>query len=166
MQERINFRLLGGFGVTSGDPMPRPVLISSPRQRALLAYLALQPGYAESRERLATLGWGDCIDGQARKRFRQSLLRLRREFAQAGADPLVGDRDTLALNPAMVSVDAREFLALAKTGIEEAPERALDLYRGDLLDGISLDIEPFEEWLHQERTRFRTSAAQVFERCA
>ncbi len=162
----MRIRLLGGFGVTSGDPGPRPIHISSPRQRALLAYLALQPGYSKSRERLATLVWGDCTDGQARKRFRQSLLRLRREFADAGADPLVGDRDTLALNPAMVTVDAREFLALSKAATEADLQRALDLYQGDLLDGISLDVEPFAEWLNQERSRFRAMAAQVFERGA
>src|ERR1700692_125876 len=137
MQDRLNFRLLGGFGVTIANRAAPPIHISSPRQRALLAYLALQPDYSESRERLATLLWGDSTDGQARKRFRQSLLRLRREFAGAGADPLVGDRDTLALNPAMVSVDAREFLELSRSGIEADLNKALDLYRGDLLDGIS-----------------------------
>jgi DNA-binding SARP family transcriptional activator/TolB-like protein/Flp pilus assembly protein TadD len=166
MQDLMRIRLLGGFGVTSGDPAPRPIHISSPRQRALLAYLALQPSYSESRERLATLVWGDCTDGQARKRFRQSLLRLRREFADAGADPLVGDRDTLALNPAMVAVDAREFLVLSKAATEADLQRAVDLYQGDLLDGASLDVEPFAEWLHQERSRFREIAAQVFERGA
>jgi DNA-binding SARP family transcriptional activator len=110
--------------------------------------------------------WGDCTDGQARKRFRQSLLRLRRELAHAGTDPLVGDRDTLALDPAMVTVDAREFLALSAAGNEADLHRALDLYRGDLLDGISLEVEPFAEWVHQERSRFRAIAAQVFERGA
>ncbi len=166
MQDLMRIRLLGGFGVTSGDPGPRPIHISSPRQRALLAYLALQPSCSESRERLATLVWGDCTDGQARKRFRQSLLRLRREFADAGADPLVGDRDTLALNPAIVTVDAREFLVLSNAATEADLQRAVDLYQGDLLDGASLDVEPFAEWLHQERSRFRAVAAQVFERGA
>src|SRR5713101_6566326 len=45
-------------------------------------------------------------------------------------------------------------------------QRAVDLYQGDLLDGVSLDVEPFAEWLHQERSRFRAIAAQVFERGA
>ena len=164
MRDQITLRLLGGFGVTSGHP--RPISISSPRQRALLAYLALQPGYSKSRERLATLVWGNCTDGQARKRFRQSLLRLRRELAQAGTDPLVGDRDTLALDPAMVTVDAREFLALSAAGNDADLHRAFDLYRGDLLDGISLEVEPFAEWVSQQRSRFRAIAAQVFERGA
>src|SRR5258708_25443201 len=95
MQDLMRIRLLGGFGVTSGDPGPRPIHISSPRQRALLAYLALQPGYSESRERLATLVWGDCTDGQARKRFRQSLLRLRRGVVGARAPPPVRGPDTV-----------------------------------------------------------------------
>jgi DNA-binding SARP family transcriptional activator len=159
-----NPSIVGRIWRTSGHP--RPISISSPRQRALLAYLALQPGYSESRERLATLVWGDCTDGQARKRFRQSLLRLRRELAQAGTDPLVGDRDTLALDPAMVTVDAREFLALSAAGNDADLHRALDLYRGDLLDGISLEVEPFAEWVSQQRSRFRAIAAQVFERGA
>jgi DNA-binding SARP family transcriptional activator/TolB-like protein len=162
MQDRIHFRLLGGFGVT-GDT-PRPNLILSARQRALLAYLALRPDHSESRERLATLLWGDNDDGQARKRFRQSLLRLRRALAEAAVDPLVGDRDKLALDPGKVTVDAWEFLALAKAGEEADLARALDLYQGDLLDGVSVDVEPFDEWINQERLRFSAVAAQFFER--
>src|SRR5262249_36282108 len=130
MQHQIGMRLLGGFAMTDGRTS-RQIHIASPRQRALLAYLALQPGYSESGERLATLMWGDCPDGQARKRFRQSLLRLRREFEEAGYDPIVGDRDTLALSPTIVTVDAREFLALSTGGNDVDPRRVLDLYQGD-----------------------------------
>jgi DNA-binding SARP family transcriptional activator/TolB-like protein/Flp pilus assembly protein TadD len=165
MQNHVSIRLLGGFDVASGASA-QPIQISSPRQRALLAYLALRPDYSESRERLATLLWGDCTDGQARKRFRQSLLRLRREFANCGIDPLVVDRDRLALDATMVRVDAHEFLELSQGGTEAELDRAADLYRGDLLDGIGLEIEPFDEWLHQERSRFREVAAHVLERSA
>src|SRR5262249_13219024 len=81
-------------------------------------------------------------------------------------DPIVGDRDTLALNPTIVTVDAREFLALSKSASDADPQKALELYQGDLLDGLSLDVEPFSEWVRQERTRFRRIAAESFERAA
>jgi TolB-like protein/lipoprotein NlpI len=41
----------------------------------------------------------------------------------------------------------------------------LALYRGDLLDGLSVEAEGFNDWLNQERLRFRTIAAHVFDRC-
>ena len=109
----VRLRLLGGFSAVAGRENPRPIDISSPRHRALLSYLALRPDYSESRERLVALLWGDNPEADARKRFRQSLLRLRRELESAGVDLLISGRDTLSLNPAVVTVDAREFAALS-----------------------------------------------------
>ncbi len=149
----------------AGRENPRPIDISSPRHRALLSYLALRPDYSESRERLVALLWGDNPEGDARKRFRQSLLRLRRELESAGVDLLISGRDTLSLNPAVVTVDAREFAALSGDASGDDLAVASALYGGDLLDGLSVDAESFDIWLNQERARFRTIAAQIFERC-
>jgi TolB-like protein/DNA-binding SARP family transcriptional activator len=165
VENPVRLRLLGGFSVTVGGENPRPVDISSPRHRALLAYLALRPDYSESRERLVALLWGDSPEGDARKRFRQSLLRLRRELESAGVDLLISGRDTLALDPAALTVDAREFAALSGAASADDLAAAPALYGGDLLDGLSLEAESFDTWLSQERARFRAIAMQVLERC-
>jgi len=56
---RLRLRLLGRFAASTEGALPQMVQISAPRHRALLAYLAMQPTYTETRERLATLLWGE-----------------------------------------------------------------------------------------------------------
>src|SRR5262249_39064610 len=46
------------------------------------------------------------------------------------------------------------------------PAPALDLYRGDLLDGLNLEAEAYDAWLREQRTRFHNLATQLFERCS
>lgn len=163
---RITLRLFGRFAATVENGAVRVVQISAPMRRGLLAYLAMQPGYAETRERLATLLWGDRSDKQARQNLRQSLLQLRKEFEPFGAFPLIIDRETLGLDPALVTVDAREFLALARSDDLSDLERAVRLCAGPFLDGVELDTEGFSDWLRAERTRVETAAAGLFEKYA
>lgn len=161
---RVEVRLLGGFELAIAGAHPRNIGITSKRQRALLSYLALQPDFAESRERLALLIFGDSDDGSARKRCRQTLLRLRRELGNL--DILEGDRDRVAIRSDGVFVDARAFLALASSSDQGDAEAAAALCRGELLAGLHLDSEEFDGWLRAERRRVSTAAATVFERCA
>lgn len=165
-EARVHLRILGPFAACAGPDGLQPIDITSPRHRALLAFLALQPDGSEARERLTALLWEDGSDSQARRRFRQSLLRLRREFAAAGGEVLIGDRDRLALDFAVVSVDARQFLDRAEAGTEADLDAAADLYRGELLDGVHLDNDVFDDWLRRARFRLREVAARIFEACA
>jgi TolB-like protein/Tfp pilus assembly protein PilF len=163
---RIDLRLLGRFGATVDSRPPRIVQMSAPRRRAVLAYLALQPTHMETRERLAALLWGNATDHQARQSLRQCLVALRKEFQAAGRDPLVIERDVIGLDPSRVVVDAREFMALAASDDAGDLDRAMDLYKGELLDGLELDIEPFNDWVRGERARIAAAAAGAFERSA
>ncbi len=163
---RIDLQLLGRFGATVVADPPRAVQMSAPRRRAVLAYLALQPGHMETRERLAALLWGDASDHQARQSLRQCLLGLRKEFQAAGPDPLVIERDVVGLDPARFVVDVREFMALAGSHAAADLDRAADLYKGEFLDGFELDVEPFNEWLRVERARIAAAAADALERAA
>jgi DNA-binding SARP family transcriptional activator len=81
-------RLLGRFSAGTAGPSPQMMPISAPRHRVLLAYLAMQSTYAETRERLATLLWSDRADKQARQSLRQLLLTFRQELETAGIDLL------------------------------------------------------------------------------
>lgn len=159
---RIELRLLGRFAAIVQGPQPAVLAIAAPRLRAVLAYLALQPARTETRERLATLLWGEGTDRQARQSLRQALVALRRELGpNAGA--LIVERETIGLAPDLVAVDAAELLALAERADAAAAGRALELYRGPLLDGLEIEAEPFSEWLRAERARIAAAAARLFE---
>jgi TolB-like protein/DNA-binding SARP family transcriptional activator/Flp pilus assembly protein TadD len=162
---RVELRLLGRFAASVGDAAPAVLAIASPRLRAILAYLAMQPAYTETRERLASLLWGDSSDKQARQSLRQCLVALRRELGAHEA-ALVVERETVGLDASEIAVDARELLTLAEQPDEAGARRALALYRGEFLDGLELDLEPFRDWLRAERLRTSAAAARLFERGA
>ena len=84
----MRIQLLGRFLIRLADADERLIPVPSRRRRALLAYLAMQPGYSETRERLATLLWGEVPDRQARQSLRQALVAMRADFAPFGVEPL------------------------------------------------------------------------------
>jgi tetratricopeptide (TPR) repeat protein len=66
----------------------------------------------------------------------------------------------IALNPIDVAVDAADFQAALAEGSPQALVRAAKLYKGDLLDGFSLDEVPFERWRVVERERLHELALE------
>lgn len=162
----IRLRLLGRFAASVEGDAPRSLDISGKLRRALLAYLAMQPDFAETRERLAALLWGDSSDAKARQSLRQCLLDLRHDFEGSGCDPLKVDRETVALDPAAVTVDAREFVALSRSDDLAELERAGDLYGGPFADGLDMEHDGFRAWLDGERSRIEQATAALFEKLA
>src|SRR5438093_13141914 len=80
---RFHLRLLGRFALTAGEGDSTPIRLSTRKAGALLAYLAMSPDQTASREELAALLWGDCLDQQARHSLRQALASLRKELGDA-----------------------------------------------------------------------------------
>ena len=159
---RLRLKLLGGFEarIVSG-----PVLdIAARKTRALLAYLALPTGRTHSRDKLVGLLWSDRGDEQARNSLRQALTELGKALGAVGPSPLVKQRDSLALDPTTVEVDALEFENFAASNANSDLQRAAELYTGDLLDGFDARDAAFEEWLTVERQRMRTLAATVLKK--
>lgn len=154
----LNLAFLGGFEIrwSSGQTADLP----GQKDRALLAFLAMTLGDTHPRDRLAGLLWSERGDHQARDSLKQALMRLRRCLNVAGGDVLKADRRTVALNQDAVSVDALTFERLVRDGTMDALAQATALYRGDLLDGIAVHDQTFEDWLLVERQRLR----QLFER--
>ncbi|HXH81452.1 MAG TPA: BTAD domain-containing putative transcriptional regulator, partial [Candidatus Tectomicrobia bacterium] len=157
----LEIRVLGGFETRLDG-----VLLDLPtrKTRALLAHLALTAGKAHSRERLTALLWGDRPETQARQSFRQALAGLRRVLGPIGAQILRADDRHVTLDQSAVVIDAAEFEWLAAQPDTGALERAADLYRGDLLDGLEVDEAPFQEWLGTERERLRELHLEVLVR--
>jgi TolB-like protein/DNA-binding SARP family transcriptional activator/tetratricopeptide (TPR) repeat protein len=162
----MRIQLLGRFLIRLADADERLIPVPSRRRRALLAYLAMQPGYSETRERLATLLWGDVPDRQARQSLRQALVAMRADFAPFDVQPLRVERDTVGLDPDLIAVDARELLALADSERPEDLEKAASVLQGPFLDGIDLPAEGFTDWLRQQRHRIDAAAATVLSRGA
>ena len=71
------------------------------------------------------------------------------------------DRHAVALAADGVEVDVLTFEALLRQGTPEADEEALALFRGDLLDGLSVRDPDFGEWLQVERARLRALAEEA-----
>ena len=155
---RLTLSLLGGFQarLDHGPPLALPA-----KAVALLAYLALRPGQAAPRDKLGALLWGGTGDEQARSNVRHTLFTIRKTLGAALPSPLVTEGQTVGLAAAACDVDARLFEALVREGTPGALERAAELYRGELLDGVGVDEPPFEEWLLAERERLRALALEA-----
>jgi DNA-binding SARP family transcriptional activator/tetratricopeptide (TPR) repeat protein len=158
---RLQLALLGGIQVRldAGRPIDLPS-----RSQALLAYLALQPGVAHPREKLATLLWADAPASRARHSLRQTLLSMRQLFARGDVPGLRDHGGTLTLEPDAIDVDAHTFERLVSEGTPESLGRAAAHYRGELLEGLTVQSPPFEEWLMVERERLRELALDVLAR--
>src|SRR5437588_440571 len=156
---QLSLALLGGFEVRPASGST--ALVLGKKIQALLAILAVRPGQAHARDRLASLLWADVGADQARHSVRQALFSLRRSLPE---DVLRATGETVAMNAAAVAVDVVDFERLAAKANPETLERAALLYRGDLLEGLRLREPAFEEWLTVERDRLRSLAVATLDR--
>ncbi|MBM4440732.1 MAG: hypothetical protein FJ027_09940 [Candidatus Rokubacteria bacterium] len=158
----LHLTVLGTFH--AGAQAGGPIGITMKKPRALLAFLALHPRVPQGRDRLAALLWPDAPTTPARLNLRQSLFLLRRALDPA-VGPIVADVDGhIVLDASRVVVDALVFQSAAAQAGREALIAAAELYRGDLLQGLEVAEEPFDEWLTVERERLRETAIQVLGR--
>ncbi len=143
----LSVQLLGGFRILwRGSQLD----VRSARVACLLAYLVLHRAVPQSRAHLAALFWPDSTDAQARANLRKLVLELRRALPGAGRC-LDLERASLAWREdAPCAVDVAEFERAAREASSAASlERAVELYRGDLLPGS------YDDWVLAERERLR-----------
>ena len=155
-------RLFGGFEVQADSG--RLLAVPTRKAQALLAYLALTPGQAHPRDKLATLLWADASPAAARNALRQTLFVLRKALGSAKGALLIGTGDALTLPAAAVWTDVTAFVQAVAAGTTTALESATALYRGDLLAGLTAEAPGFEDWLMSERERLRELAIESFAR--
>ena len=134
------------------DAHPQTAL-TSVKAQAVLFYLAVT-GQSHTRASLAPMLWGDVTDAVARANLRKALQQLREPLAPW----LKISRDNVALMPDnRYWVDVVEFddaFREANGGITDRLRHALDLYRGDFLQGFYVRNAPdFEAWWLSEQTR-------------
>ncbi len=167
---RLDVSLLGPFQVTR-DAMPLSGFAYD-KVRALLAYLVVEADRPWRRESLTGLLWPDQDDRSARHSLSQALFSLRKALAVRDADSplLLVTSDTVQLNSdAGLSSDLYAFTALLDVcdrhphrdaircrACARRIEQAVDMYRGDLLEGFTLpDSVLFDEWLLVRREQAR-----------
>jgi DNA-binding SARP family transcriptional activator len=158
---RLTLSLLGGFQAWFD---PGPPLLLPPKAQALLAYLAMRPGQTHPRDKLAAILWGGTDDEHARSNLRHTLFDIRQAVRGMSPDPFVTEGKTVALRPDALDVDVLSLERLVAEGTPAALEQAAALYHGDLLEGLSVDEPPYEEWLVSERERVRELALEALAR--
>lgn len=168
---QLRIFLLDSFQVTSGDE--RMLQFRSAKDRALLAYLAVEAGRPHSRDSLAALLWPETIDANARSNLRYTLSSLRRSIGDKDTDPpfLIVTPDAIQFNTASHAwVDVRELeRGLAQGQLFDAgrAEAALAYFRGPFLAGFSLSGCPeFEDWLLLRREQINRQALEALGRLA
>jgi DNA-binding SARP family transcriptional activator/tetratricopeptide (TPR) repeat protein len=144
----LEVRVLGALEVDlNGARIVSPV---SQRPWALFGYLALA-GAPVSRVELVNRFWPDVLDASGRASLRSVLWVLRRVLG----DGIVITRDRVGLSDdQQLSIDIGEFERLAREG---QVERALELCRGELLEGLE------DDWALSARQRHRERVIELLE---
>jgi DNA-binding SARP family transcriptional activator/tetratricopeptide (TPR) repeat protein len=159
------FALLGAFRILCpGDEADGRLGESLGRKaQALLAYLAATPEHRASRERLASLFWGERFDEQARQSLRQTLMALRRSLHDFAPGLLVTDRNEVALAAGGFVTDLADFDRAAARSDIPSLRAAAELWRDDFLAGLDIPSPEYEEWLRtlRESWRLRRIAVQM-----
>jgi DNA-binding SARP family transcriptional activator/Flp pilus assembly protein TadD len=143
----IRAEFLSGFHLrdASGAALEVPVA----KARALFAYLALNSGRTHRRAFVGDLLWDAPSDRHARQSLRRCLWDLRAALGPAGDGVLLVDDTQIGIAPDAVEVDVLAFRHLVSNG--DCIAAAGMLGGQELLTGLEIDVEPYDDWLRQER---------------
>ncbi|HEV3049977.1 MAG TPA: BTAD domain-containing putative transcriptional regulator, partial [Longimicrobium sp.] len=163
----LRIHLFGGLRVCRGEQ----TLPGFPTQksRGLFAFLALNHGRSHSRSTLVGRFWGDSPESVARKNLRTDIWRIRAVLEPQGVEPgscLAVCHDEVALSASEHHwLDIEEFECRLDEAASADDARAavllraaVELYRGDLLEGL------YDEWCIFERERLRLRYLEALER--
>lgn len=160
----MEVRILGPLEVWEGS---EPLVVDSPRQRALLALLAIHANEAVSVDRIVDDLWGGSPPASARSSVRYHMSKLRSSLGDAAVHVVTRSPGyVLELSPD--SIDAHRFEHAAAEGrrlIAEDPVRAgqrltdaLNMWRGSALSDFT-----YETFAHAEITRLEELRLSVLE---
>ena len=147
--------LFGAVDIAGGEAARR--IIRQPKSFFVLAYLLIaRPRGFQSRDRLITLFWPDQDETRARGSLRATLHVLRDAL---GPDVVQREGDTrVGIDTSLLSCDVIDFDAAIEAG---HLARALEIYRGPLLDQFFGESPAADQWLDQEREYFRSRAGDA-----
>jgi DNA-binding SARP family transcriptional activator/class 3 adenylate cyclase/tetratricopeptide (TPR) repeat protein len=178
----LSLTLLGGFEATL-DAEPVTGFVTN-KDRALLAFLAMEAFRPHRRAELAAMFWPDASEKNAAHSLSQGLLHLRKALEGDGppAVPflLINSQDVQFNGYSDYHLDAarfRELLNLSDRHLHADPsscetchkwlQEAAGLYQGDLLSGLFLpNCEKFEEWRLVQQEELHHQALDSLEQLA
>ena len=161
--ERLRIERFGALRLHRGE-RPFSGGFRTQKTKELFAFLVLGRERSYSRSILATVFWGDRPESEARSNLRHNLSDIRKLLLNNGVEPdayfTVGSNE-IAFNPsADFWLDVAEFemhcdsaerdphSPLGREG-KESLGRALELYRGELLESV------YEDWCQHKREALR-----------
>jgi TolB-like protein/DNA-binding SARP family transcriptional activator len=153
----ICLRILGSVELQTADGREIRAVLAQPKRLAVLAYLAAsRPGGFHRRDQLVELFWSELDAPHARNALSQAISHLRRALGDV----------LIARGAEEIGVDVRAIwcdVNVLRSALEHGDyEKALSLYRGDLLIGFFADAAGgFEDWLDRERTDLRRETARA-----
>jgi DNA-binding SARP family transcriptional activator len=153
----LRIRLFGGLSAIDhrGDALS----IGNRKARALIVYLAL------TSERGSIAQAGELIFGSPDDAAVHALVRdVQYALRFLPPDIVLEDADTIRLNPDNVTVDTQRFDQLADAESINAVREAAEIYRGNLLEGFTSEIQSFDDWLAEQRLRYWRSGVAIFGR--
>jgi serine/threonine-protein kinase len=160
----IELRILGNTELSVAGERTGSFVLRQPKRLALLAYLALATaGGYRRRDQIVALFWPELDQAHARTQLRKVLHALR---STLGSEAFVTrGEEELRLDASQVWCDAVAFAGLIKEG---QWSEALELYRGDLLEGLFPGGvgEQFETWLGDQRSTLREQASRAAWECS
>ncbi len=149
---RAEFFLLGPLFVRidGAEMVPLPK-----KARALLAYLIIRRGVAVPRDTILGLLWSERGEDQARASLRQALSLIRKALGSVAEELMIADRDSVTFASEGYDIDLESLLQLNESSDVGSLSQALNLVRGELLEGLSLPEPAYEQWLTTEREHFK-----------
>jgi TolB-like protein/Tfp pilus assembly protein PilF len=159
--EMLELHTLGNVDLrtSAGSAAPVRRLLVQPKAFALLVYLAAHESYLR-RDLVAAMFWPDFDETHARNSLSKTLGRV----ADAVGRGVIETRGAweIGVPPANVWCDARE---LERAAAARSDPAALDLFRGEFLDGWHLPgLSEFSHWVESTRLRLRQLAVQAARR--
>lgn len=138
----LTFTVLGPVRAWHGET---EIDLGTPKQRALLALLLLQPGHPLSPDEIVAVLWGDDPPDSAQNQVQRHVGALRRLFesdlkARGASRFLVRGSGGYRLDVDPESVDLGRFRALRQRATAESLLEALALWRGPVAAGIPDEI--------------------------
>jgi DNA-binding SARP family transcriptional activator len=153
----LSVRLLGELSAVDyrGDALS----VGNRRTQALIIYLALKIDGKTSMAEMCALLFGD-PDTEAE--VREVVRDLHYALRFLPHDILIDDGSAVRFNPETVDVDAHQFQQLVGAPSLNSIRKAVEIYRGNLLEHFSSGIAPFDEWLGERRLTYWRAALAIF----
>ena len=151
----LSIRLFGDLSAV--DFRGNALSIGNRRTQALVIYLALRGG----KTSLAEIGELLLEDAGAVAQVRAVVRDLQYALRYLSDELVIDDGRTIRFSRD-VWVDAQEFNELVSGPSINTIRKAVELYRGNLLENFTTGIRPFDEWLAERRLNLWRGALSMF----